>query len=172
MHMLKKCSAQFAVVLLMLAVLSGCGFRLRGAADTKLPVKSIFLGLPSNSPLEVAMARSILASGGTEIVTDPKKAEAVLEVIQPEKRDRVVLSLNGQGQVVEYTLYYRFTFRVRDNQDRELIPATALTLKRDLSFNAALALAKEAEADALYRDMQADLAQQVLRRLASMKPKE
>ncbi len=163
---------QFVFALLMLAVLSGCGFHLRGAGETRLPVKSIYIGLPENSPLRVALLRNIEASGGTAIVSDPKKAEAMMEVIVPEKRERVVLSLNGQGQVVEYTLLYRFTFRVRDNQDRELIPATSLTLKRDLSFNAALALAKEAEADALYRDMQADLAQQILRRLAAMKPQE
>ncbi len=86
-------------------------------------------------------------------------------MVQPEKREKVVLSLNGQGQVVEYTLLYRFSFHVRDNKDRELLPATTITLKRDISFNAALALAKEAEAESLYRDMQSDLAQQILRRL-------
>jgi LPS-assembly lipoprotein len=59
---------------------------------------------------------------------------------------------------------------VRDNQGHDLIPSTSLTLKRDMSFNSSFALAKESEADNLYRDMQIDLGQQILRRLADMKP--
>lgn len=167
--MLTLRNAQRAFLLLMLALLAGCGFHLRGAEDVRLPVKTLFIGLPANSPLRVTIVRNIESAGGTEIVNDPKQAEAILDVIQPEKRDRAVLSLNGQGQVVEFTLLYRFSFRVRDNQGRELIPVTALTLKRDMSFNSSYALGKEQEADNLYRDMQQDLAYQVLRRLSAMK---
>jgi len=160
---------QLALLLLTTALLSGCGFHLRGAEEVRLPVKSLYIGLPSNSPLRVAMERTIKAAGGTEIVNDPKKADAVFEVIQPEKRDRALLSLNGEGQPVEFTLLYRFSFHVRDNDSHELIPVTAITLKRDMSFNSSYALAKEQEADNLYRDMQAELAGQILHRLSSMK---
>lgn len=40
---------------------------------------------------------------------------------------------------------------------------------RDLSFNETNALAKEGEADLLFRDMQSDIAQQLMRRLAAVK---
>lgn len=168
MHTLRR--AQTVLLFLMLGLLAGCGFHLRGAEEVRLPVKSLYIGLPSNSPLRVAIVRNIEAAGGTGIVNDPKAAEAVLEVIQPEKRERALLSLNGEGQPVEFTLLYRFSFHVRDNNGHELIPVTALTLKRDMSFNSSYALAKEQEADNLYRDMQQDLAQQILRRLSAMKP--
>ncbi len=161
--------AQTVLLILTLALLSGCGFHLRGAAEVRLPVKSLYIGLPTNSPLRVAIVRNIEAAGGTEIVNDPKQAEAVMEVVLPEKRERVLLSLNGEGQPVEFTLLYRFSFHVRDNNEHELIPVTALTLKRDMSFNSSFALAKEQEADNLYRDMQQDLALQILRRLSAMK---
>ena len=161
--------AQTVLLILMLGLLSGCGFHLRGAADVQLPVKSIYLGLPSNSPLRVALVRNIEAAGGTEIVNDPKKAEAVFDVVLPEKRDRALLSLNGEGQPVEFTLLYRFSFRVHDNNGHELIPVTAITLKRDMSFNSSYALAKEQEADNLYRDMQSELAGQIMRRLSAIK---
>ncbi len=161
--------AQIVLLLLTLTLLSGCGFHLRGAEDVRLPVKSLYIGLPANSPLRVALVRNIEAAGGTEIVNDPKKAEAVMEVIQPEKRDRSLLSLNGEGQPVEFTLLYRFSFHVRDNNGHELIPVTAFSLKRDMSFNSSYALAKEQEADNLYRDMQSELAGQILHRLSAMK---
>jgi LPS-assembly lipoprotein len=153
----------------MLALLSGCGFHLRGDAEVRLPVKSIYIGLPANSPLRTTIVRNIEAAGGTTIVNDPKAADAVFDVVQPEKRERSVLSLNGEGQPIEFTLLYRFSFHVRDNNGHELIPVTAFTLKRDMSFNSSYALAKEQEADNLYRDMQQDLAMQVMRRLSAMK---
>jgi LPS-assembly lipoprotein len=161
--------AKTVLLLLTLALLSGCGFHLRGDAEVRLPVKSIYIGLPNNSPLRTTIVRNIEAAGGTEIVNDPKTAEAVFEVIQPEKRERSILSLNGQGQPIEFTLLYRFSFHVRDNNGHELIPLTPFTLKRDMSFNSSYALAKEQEADNLYKDMQQDLAMQVMRRLSAMK---
>jgi LPS-assembly lipoprotein len=170
MQMLNHRRSLFASALVLLALLSACGFKLRGAADTNLPFKSIYLGLPQNSALGAELKRYIRETGNAEVVADPKQAEAIVEIVQPERRDRVVLSLNGAGQPIEYTLWYRFSFRVRDSKDRELLPPTLIALKRDITFNPAIALAKEAEADALYHDMQHDLAQQVLRRLAAIKP--
>lgn len=168
--MLTHRRALVVLALVLLAGLSGCGFRLRGEAQTNMPFKSIFLGFPANSTLGVELSRNIRAGGKTEIATDRKSAEAVLDVVQPERRGKSVLSMNGQGQVVEYTIFYSFAFRVRDQQDRELLPATTITLKRDLPFNAALALAKEAEEESMFRDMQSDLVQQILRRLTAIKP--
>jgi LPS-assembly lipoprotein len=169
--MLTHRHALVALTLLMLATLSACGFKLRSAAQTDLPFKTIYLGFPENSALGIELKRNIRANGNTEIVTNPKLAEAIIDIVQPERRDPpVVLSLNGQGQPVEYTLNYKFAFRVRDNKGRELLPVTAIALKRDLPYNIALALAKAVEEESLYRDMQKDLAQQILRRLAALKP--
>jgi len=41
--------------------------------------------------------------------------------------------------------------------------------QRDLTYNETNALAKEGEAELLFRDMQNDIAQQTLRRLAAVK---
>jgi LPS-assembly lipoprotein len=42
-------------------------------------------------------------------------------------------------------------------------------VQRDISFNESAVLAKEAEEGLLYRDMQTDMVQQLLRRLAAVK---
>jgi LPS-assembly lipoprotein len=63
----------------------------------------------------------------------------------------------------------RFGFRLRTLAGKELIPATELLLQRDISFNESAVLAKEAEEALLYRDMQSDIVQQIMRRLAAVK---
>jgi LPS-assembly lipoprotein len=71
--------------------------------------------------------------------------------------------------VREYNLLYSFRFRVRDKDGKEILEPVTIQLKRNLTFNEAQALAKESEEALLYRDMQSDLVQQVLRRLARLK---
>jgi LPS-assembly lipoprotein len=158
--------------LILAASLAGCGFKLRGEASADMPFKTIYLGFGPGSTLGAELSRNIRAYGHTQVVGTKKEAEAILDIIQPEMRGKTVLSMNSQGQVVEYTITYRFVFRVIDSHDKELLPPTTISLKRDLNFNAALALAKAAEEESLYRDMQSDLTQQILRRLSAIKPAE
>ena len=48
----------------------------------------------------------------------------------------------------------------------KLIPEPELTQQRDIRYTETQALAKEGEEALLFRDMQADLVQQLMRRLA------
>ena len=69
----------------------------------------------------------------------------------------------------EFQLRYRFAYRVHDLKGREFVPPTEIILVRDISFSDERVLAKEQEEVLLYRDMQNDMVQQVLRRLAAVK---
>jgi LPS-assembly lipoprotein len=156
-------------VLLATLALSACGFHLRGPESTRLPFHTIYIGLADNSPLGSELKRYIRAGGDTKIVDDPKEAEANLEVLS-ETRDKSILTLNSVGQVSEYTIYYRFRFRVKDLKGQELLAPTEITLKRDMSYSNSLVLSKDQEEQMLYREMQSDLVQQILRRLNALKP--
>jgi LPS-assembly lipoprotein len=150
--------------------LAGCGFHLRGAGEQlNLPFKTVYLGFPENSPLGLELTRNLRANGSTVVSRDPKAANAIIEVLS-ETRDKAILSLNFQGRVREYSLTYTFRFRVKDQHDVELLKPTEISLKRSISFNESQVLAKEAEENLLYRDMQTDLVQQIIRRLAAIKP--
>jgi LPS-assembly lipoprotein len=155
------------VSLLCAAVLSACGFQLRGSdGRAAIPFKTIYIGVAETSPLGIELRRNIRARD-TEIVSDPKAAEAIIEVLD-EGRDRVIQSLNTQGRIREIALMYRLRFRVKDNANKELLAPTEITLKRNISFNESQAIAKEKEEELLYRDMQSDLVQQILRRLSAL----
>jgi LPS-assembly lipoprotein len=80
-----------------------------------------------------------------------------------------VVGLTAAGQVREFQLRIRFKFRLRTPQGRELIPDSEILQQRDISFNESAVLAKEAEEGLLYRDMQSDIVQQIMRRLATVK---
>ena len=167
---MKQFVRTLSVALLAMLVLSACGFRLRGSGPQPvLPFRTLFISVAETSPLGVTLRRNLDAMSNIEIVNDRTLADAALEVIS-EGKDKQVLSLNSQGRVREYTLLYRANFRVVDKEGRQLLAPTDLVIRRIQSFNENQVLAKEAEEATLFREMQSDLVQQILRRVSAIKP--
>jgi LPS-assembly lipoprotein len=153
--------------------LAGCGFHLRGeGGHYTLPFATLYVGLPESSPLAIDLKRNIRANGHTTVAASAKEADGVIEVItDPEKtRTKTILSLNSNGRVREYLLTYNIVFRVTDKTGTELLAPTQISLNRPITFNETQLLAKEQEEALLYRDMQTDLVQQMMRRMAAIKP--
>ena len=152
---------------LLCVLVAGCGFQLRGTAD--VPFESLYVP-QSAGGIGLELKRSIQAGTRAKVVDDPRQAAAILEFTE-ETRLKEILSLTGQGRVREYLLRYRVGFRVHDGKGKDFVPANTVMLLRDISFNDADVLAKESEEGLLYRDMQSDMVQQILRRLsAATKP--
>lgn len=152
------------IALLFSLLLAGCGFHLRG--PQVLPFESLYIAMPEGSELGAALKRSIRASNGTRLTDTPQEAQAVLTPTV-DAREKVILSLNSAGKVREYQLRQRFAFRVSDAKGQELLAPRVIQLHRDITFDDTQLLAKEQEEALLYRDMQNDLVQQILRRLAA-----
>lgn len=152
-------------------LLGACGFRLRGSGmRAALPFSSVHIaGANNNAGLGYELRRMIEAGSGTEVLDTPKGAEAVVNILS-EVRDRGTATLNTQGRVREYTLWYRVSFTATSQDGSTLLPPTEIALKRDLSYNESQAIAKEKEEEMLFRNMQSDAVQQILRRLAAIAP--
>jgi len=158
---------RLALALAASLLFAGCGFQLRGTAD--LPFETIYLPPAGGPGIALDLRRNVQAGTNTKVVTDPKQAQAVLEFSQ-EIRDRLILSLAATGRVREYQLRYRVSFRVHDGKGGEFLPTSSVLLTRDITFNDSDVLSKEAEEQLLYRDMQTDMVQLIMRRLAAATP--
>jgi LPS-assembly lipoprotein len=161
--------AESLLVLFAGLTLASCGFHLRG--QSTLPFETISLATPEGSLLGEDLKRSIVSGSQTRIVDRAADAQAVLQVIG-EQREKVILSLTGAGRVNEFLLRYRLVFKVHDGKGRDIIPQNEIVLTREMSYNDQQVLAKEAEEQLLYRDMQRDMVQQVMRRLAAARVQE
>jgi LPS-assembly lipoprotein len=95
------------------------------------------------------------------------QAQLVLTVAN-EQREKVVVGVNASGQVRELQLRMRLRLNLRTAKGKEIIEGDDIVQQRDISYNETAALAKEAEEALLYRDMQTDIVQQILRRLAAI----
>ena len=155
---------RFAPLLLAATIIAGCGFHLRGTAE--LPFKTI--SVPGDTRLGTELQRTIAEGTNVEVVAPDANPQAILS-LQGESRERLILSLNSQGQVTEYELRYRVAFRVYSPKGTDYIPASQIVLRRPITFNDQV-LAKEEEAELIYREMRQDMVQLIMRRLAAAKP--
>lgn len=167
--MVKKISTSWFLASVMLAsvlLVSACGFHLRGMSEFSF--KTIFVNGSEATQFGFALRRSLRSQQNTKLVSDAKDADVLLDILS-ERPEKVILSLTVQGFVREYTLNSYLTFQVRNNQGRIFLPPTTIAVNRTISYNENVVLSKEVEEAALFKDMQGDLVQQVVRRLSVLK---
>ncbi len=155
------------LALIAVVFLTACGFHLRGSYA--LPYDSLYIALPQANELRALLRRTISAATATRVVDNAKEAQATLAVVS-DSQAKNILSLGSDGRVREFQLVRNFSFQVQAPDGRVLVPTSQLSIHRDITFSDAAVLSKESEEALLWRDIQNDLVQQILRRLAAAKP--
>lgn len=168
--------------LLAAGLLGGCGFKLRQAPS--FAFTTLMATLPASYPLRRELRTALVSSGITVVeatpppqppggaapaqAVPPPQADAVLDILT-DQREKSVVGSTAAGQVREFQLRLRFRFRLSTPKGKELIPESEILLQRDISYSESIALSKQEEEAELYREMQTDVVQQVLRRLAAVR---
>jgi LPS-assembly lipoprotein len=133
---------------------------------------SLYIGTGAGSSLARELQRTLEGSGSQlKVLRNPADlptAESVIDILA-EQRERVVVGQTASGQVREMQLRLRVKFRIRTSGGVEMVPETEILQQRDFTYNESLALSKEAEEALLFRNMQSDIVQQLLRRLSAAK---
>ena len=149
--------AQFLALAFLLAA---CGFQLRGEPATGLRT----LHVPGGGVAQEI--RRTLAGSPTRVVPTAEGAEAVVQILT-ENRDKTVSTITGAGRVYEYqlTLVVRYQMTV-PGREAAAIPPTEAVARRLITYSEAAPIAKEAEEQLLFKDMQLELADRILRQVA------
>ena len=149
------------------ALAAGCGFRLRQSGD--IPFASLYVDAPPASVVAQRIRASLTSNSKTRLAANAGEAEAVLKLTQ-EAHTKVILSLSGAGRVTEYRLGLRLSYSVDGKEGRTLATPEVIELTRDITYDSAKVLAKGAEEQLLYHDMEDSAAQRIVRRLQAINP--
>lgn len=146
------------------AVLSACGFQLRGQQDYAFKRLAISGGPPQ---MVARLERMIQGGSDTVVVKAVEKPDATLRLA--EGQGMRTLSLNAQGVVQEYELVYNVSYSLIGADGTLLIPPSVIALNRSMTYSDQYTLAKSQEATLLYNDMRNDAVDQLTRRLATVR---
>jgi LPS-assembly lipoprotein len=148
---------------LLIIVLTGCGFHLRGALPTLTMDNPIYIaGVDKNSDLYRELARQL--RGAKSVVTETRSlAKSVLTISDYRSRERQ-LTLNSSNQAVEYELEESFNFFVQTSSTT--VESRPLKVTRVLGRTESETLAREREEREMRINMRHDLVNQLMYQLA------
>jgi LPS-assembly lipoprotein len=166
---------------LALAGLGGCGFALKRVQP--LPFRSMALqGFAGNSGMAIELARTLDAAGVAVVETSaqaaalaspnegqPLAGHLIFEALN-DQQEQTAASTTAYRQIRDMGLRTRLRFRVLRADGSVLLAPTDLQLSRILPYNEKDALARQDEFESIHKAMQTDLIEQVMRRLATLKP--
>lgn len=161
---LRRRLALATLVVVGAASLAACGFHRRVAQS--LSYERIALsGFADRSTMADEIRRALPSSA--HIAPSVLESQVVIEAIEDTQKTTVEAS-TAFGQVRELELHVKLRYRVLDPNGLELLPLADLERFRDMTFDEKDALAKDTELKALYRDMQSDMAYQLVRVLSAV----
>lgn len=144
-------------------LLASCGFQLRGEPATGL--KTLYV--PGGGVAQEI--RRTLARGPTRVTATAREAEAHLRILA-ENREKTVHTITGSGRVYEFqlTLVVRYEMTMAGREIPAIAPSESVA-RRIITYSEAAPTAKDVEEQDLFRDMQVEIADRILRQVAIAK---
>lgn len=156
-----------AILLLLITLLSACGFHLAKEAQLPAAMSRIAVqGADPYSPLVTDLGKA-LARSGAQLVEASANPGATLRISANSVRTDV-LSVGGNARANEYTIRHHVEFDVVAADDAVLIAPQIIELSRDFTFDASQALGVAAEQELLTGELRRDMVQAILRRLQAV----
>jgi len=162
-----KAVAVRATALALAAVLTGCGFQLRGTSPVPAALQPLAVKCGSQIPDTLCLSvKEQLALGGLE-TSDAADAAYVLS-LNSYSRDRRASAITVRAAAAEYTLTQAVRIELITDDRVPLIADTELSVRESYRYDETNILAKQQEQNELEQRMNDRLAQQILFRLAPM----
>ena len=128
------------IALLMLLIISSCGYHMRGM--TEISFKTISLEGKELSFIKVL--KKVLNRNKVAIVSSTENPELRIELLSEESEKRI-LSLSGQGLVREFEIFYRVRYRVKTIDSEIWSQENIIETRRDFTYSDSNLIGKEEE---------------------------
>jgi len=151
------------------SLLTACGFQLRGTGDNTVVVpdtwKSMYLvtGNPNSEFSREIVSR--FAANGVQWAVERSTANYSL-VLNPERFQQRNLSLNSEARAAEFELTMSSNFTILDANKLEVMPKTDVAVIKQMENDPRNVVGKAEEVRLLKGEMRAELARQIMRRIA------
>jgi LPS-assembly lipoprotein len=128
------------IALLMLLIISSCGFHMRGM--TEISFKTI--SLEGKELSFTKNLKKVLNSNKVAIVSSTENPELRIELLSEESEKRI-LSLSGQGLVREFEIFYRVRYRVKTIDSEIWSQENIIETRKDFTYSDSNLIGKEEE---------------------------
>lgn len=160
-------SAQLTAIAL-LALLSGCGFALRGslAQSTQMPQISVLSA--EHDALHRALSAA-LSAAGAELVETPTDSDALVLTLAPEQLARRAVSVNSRARAAQYELSLSSELSLQQGETL-LLNVEPVSVQSEYFEEIENLAGTQDEIRLLTEEMRSRLVQQIIRRVSAALP--
>lgn len=159
--------ARRSFLIASVALISGCGWHLRGKQD--VPFDKLYIALNPNSEIRATIKRNLEAQTDAKVVNERDEADAIFELLG-QNRSSSVLAYNSEGRARIYSLRLESTFRVILPNGDEILPPTKVYATRELNWDETDYNGRANEERLLYNEMEVSVIHQMVSRMAHISP--
>ena len=152
---------QFLMTLAIISLIA-CGFQLRGGIKANFDSISIDGG----SAGFVKQLKKRLRQSSITVL--PTGGEVKLEIVD-DLLDKRILSLNSDGRVSEYELYYKVSYRIKGQNDTEWGQLINNEVRRQYTYDDENVVAKALEEEKLINGMRDELIRTITAQISLQK---
>lgn len=165
MQLFMHCFLRTSAVLLVMLI-SGCGFHLRGEMPLAKPLHSVYIqSVDPYGTLVKSLSQSLKMSN-VQLAENSHEAETTL-VIMHDDTSQELLSVGATLQTRQYKLVVTAMFEVNDAKGRTIVPPQSLAESRVITVQSNQILGSSNEANLYFQQMRQALASAIMYRLAS-----
>lgn len=163
---MKKCG-----VLIMVLLLTACGYHLRGAFNLPEGLKKVYLQ-GGSAPLREQFSKTLQGSSG-QLVKYSDSGGITVRIFDNDIKQRG-LSLSAGGRSNEFELHYRLEYELRDSANKILLAREPLDIRREYFNDQQDIIAKDNEESVIRNEMYQQAVRSILGRISAVlktKPK-
>ena len=148
------------VAILLVLLLAGCGFQLRGLQESGALPERVFVDAPGFSPVAEPLKRT-LRGAETQLV-DSKETAVVAVRVSGDDWESRTLALNNRSTLREILLTYRVSVEISQSGVAAKPVRENLQTSREYSFDSSGVLGSSDQEEALLNEMRRELVQSIL----------
>ncbi len=146
------------------ALLSACGFHLRGEAQLPAGLDRVYVESSDPSgPLKRNVERALERSGAK---VEKAAGEGIGEVrLTGISLAPIVRSVSANARVNEFTMLYHVELQITDASGKVLLPKQVVEQSRVFTFDETQAIGTGAEQDEIKKEMEREMVQTIIRKI-------
>lgn len=154
------------LLLIIIMLLSGCGFHLQGAISLVPPLHCIYLQTQDPYGYLATYLREFLKMSHVYLTPSPALASTTLVILQDESSQEL-LSVSSTQQTRQYNLRVTIVFEILDPKGCAIVGPQTLSETRVITVQSNQILGNSNEANLYYQQMRRSLAYAIMNRISS-----
>jgi len=152
------------------ALLSACGYHLRGEAQLPAGMERVHVDSSDQfGPLKRNVEKALERSGAK---VEPAAGDGIAEVtLGAVSLAPIVRSVSANAKVNEFTMLYHVELQITDGAGKVVLPKQVVEQSRIFTFDQTQAIGTGAEQDVIKKEMERDMTQVVMRKVQSAERK-